>query len=234
MVETESDEILRDADKENVTLLVVGDPFGATTHADIILRARALKIPVRVIHNASIMNAVGACGLQLYNFGQTVSLVFFTDAWKPDSFYDRIKENADLGMHTLVLLDIKVKEQSEENLARGRKIYEPPRYMSIPQALSQLLEIESLRRSGVLSPEETLAIGLSRVGGDESQQRIVGGTLAELAAQPADVFGEPLHSLVIVGKRLHHLEVEYAQQYAVDAIHWRDVARDVYKCVLDD
>jgi len=137
MVETESDEILRDADKENVALLVVGDPFGcvvchrtwtvssypllvsrATTHTDIILRARALKIPVRVIHNASIMNAVGACGLQLYNFGQTVSLVFFTETWKPDSFYDRIKENVDLGMHTLVLLDIKVKEQSEENLAR--------------------------------------------------------------------------------------------------------------------
>lgn len=136
MVETESDEILRDANKENVALLVVGDPFGyvvhqiirpfssyssscrATTHSDIILRARALKIPVRVIHNASIMNAIGACGLQLYNFGQTVSLVFFTDTWKPDSFYDKIKENADLGMHTLVLLDIKVKEQSEENLAR--------------------------------------------------------------------------------------------------------------------
>ena len=125
---------MRDADKVDVAFLVVGDPLGcvvhhdirpipsiffrATTHADIILRARALKIPVRVIHNASIMNAVGACGLQLYNFGQTVSLVFFTDAWKPDSFYDRIKENADLGMHTLVLLDIKVKEQSEENLAR--------------------------------------------------------------------------------------------------------------------
>ena len=64
------------------------------------------------------MNAIGACGLQLYNFGQTVSLVFFTETWRPDSFYDRIKENADLGMHTLVLLDIKVKEQSEENLAR--------------------------------------------------------------------------------------------------------------------
>lgn len=90
----------------------------ATTHTDIILRARALKIPTRVVHNASIMNAVGACGLQLYNFGQTVSLVFFTETWKPDSFYDRIKENADLGLHTLVLLDIKVKEQSEENLAR--------------------------------------------------------------------------------------------------------------------
>ena len=40
------------------------------------------------------------------------------ETWKPDSFYDRVKENADLGMHTLVLLDIKVKEQSIENLAR--------------------------------------------------------------------------------------------------------------------
>lgn len=28
MVETESDEILRNADKEDVALLVVGDPFG--------------------------------------------------------------------------------------------------------------------------------------------------------------------------------------------------------------
>jgi diphthine methyl ester synthase len=65
------------------------------------------------------MNAVGACGLQLYNFGQSVSLVFFTDTWKPDSFYDRIAENSKLGMHTLVLLDIKVKEQSEENMARS-------------------------------------------------------------------------------------------------------------------
>jgi diphthine synthase len=82
------------------------------------LRARKSGIPIRIIHNASILNAVGACGLQLYNFGQTVSLVFFTETWKPDSFYDRIKENADVGLHTLVLLDIKVKEQSDENLAR--------------------------------------------------------------------------------------------------------------------
>lgn len=100
----------------------------ATTHTDIVLRARALNIPTRVIHNASIMNAVGACGLQLYNFGQTVSLVFFTDSWRPDSFYDRIKENADLGMHTLVLLDIKVKEQSEENLARSAQSYQSSHY----------------------------------------------------------------------------------------------------------
>ncbi|EPT02455.1 hypothetical protein FOMPIDRAFT_1118258 [Fomitopsis schrenkii] len=232
MVETESDEILRNADTEDVSLLVVGDPFGATTHTDIIIRARSLKIPTRVIHNASIMNAVGACGLQLYNFGQTVSLVFFTETWKPDSFYDRIRENLALGMHTLVLLDIKVKEQSEENLARGRKIYEAPRYMSIPQAASQITEIEALRGEGILRPETTLAVALSRLGGGEDQ-RIVCGTLEELLAQPADVFGEPLHSLVIVGKRLHHLEVEYAEEYAVNKETWRSVAQSVYRCTLD-
>ncbi|KAF9463563.1 Diphthine synthase [Collybia nuda] len=233
MVETESDEILHNAANEDVSLLVVGDPFGATTHTDIILRARALKIPTRVVHNASIMNAVGACGLQLYGFGQTVSLVFFTETWKPDSFYDRIKENADLGLHTLVLLDIKVKEQSEENLARGRKIYEPPRYMSIPTAVSQLVEIESLRATGILDPNRTLAIALSRVGGGDDNQRIVAGTLAELLAHPADAFGEPLHSLVIVGKRLHHLEVDYAEDFAINRETWRVVARDVYGCSLD-
>jgi diphthine synthase len=76
----------------------------ATTHTDLVIRARELNIPVQVIHNASIMNAIGACGLQLYNFGQTISIVFFTDTWRPDSFYDRIKENRELGLHTLCLL----------------------------------------------------------------------------------------------------------------------------------
>lgn len=31
MVETESDEIIRNADKEDISLLVVGDPFGCDT-----------------------------------------------------------------------------------------------------------------------------------------------------------------------------------------------------------
>jgi diphthine synthase len=106
--------------------------------------------------------------------------------------------------------------------------------MSVPQAVSQLLEIEGLRRSGILSSDATLAIGLSRVGGAEDQQKIVSGTLAELLEQPNDVFGEPLHSLVIVGKRLHPLEAEYAEQYAVDKDSWRDVAKRVYKCPLDE
>ena len=54
----------------------------------------------------------------MYNFGQTISLPFYTDTWTPDSWYDRLEENLRVGMHTLVLVDIKVREQSEENMAR--------------------------------------------------------------------------------------------------------------------
>jgi diphthine synthase len=106
MVESECDKILEGADKINVAFLVVGDPFGATTHSDLCIRAKELNIDVQCIHNASIMNAVGACGLQLYNFGQAVSIVFFTENWRPDSFYPRIQANRQAGMHTLCLLGI--------------------------------------------------------------------------------------------------------------------------------
>lgn len=53
----------------------------------------ALPGKVEVIHNASVMGAVASCGLQLYNFGQTVSIPLWTENWEPDSFHDKIKIN---------------------------------------------------------------------------------------------------------------------------------------------
>jgi hypothetical protein len=78
--------------------------ISATTHTDLLIRAQSMGISTHVVHNASIMNAVGACGLQLYSFGQTVSIPFFRTGWRPDSFYDKIAYNAGGGMHTLCLL----------------------------------------------------------------------------------------------------------------------------------
>ena len=73
LVESEADVILEDADTEDVAFCVVGDPFGATTHTDLQLRAAERGIKVETVHNASIMNAIGCCGLQLYRFGQVCS-----------------------------------------------------------------------------------------------------------------------------------------------------------------
>lgn len=210
LVESGSDVILENAENDDIAFLVVGDPFGATTHTDLILRARELNIKVEAIHNASVMNAVGACGLQLYQFGQTISMVFFTDNWRPDSFYPKIMENRKIGLHTLVLLDIKVKEQSIENLARGRKIYEPPRYMDIQTAAQQLLEVEENRNEKAYTPE-TPCVAISRLG--SPSQTFKSATLRELAEYDA---GEPLHSLVIMGRQSHDLELDYLLEFTDD------------------
>jgi diphthine synthase len=187
-----------------------------------VLRARELSIPTRSIPNASILTSIGTTGLQLYNFGQTVSMVFFLDNWKPASFYDRVAENARIGLHTLVLLDIKVKEQSLENMARGRKIYEPPRYMTVAQCAAQMLEVEEeIKMEGVYG-RESLAVGVARVGSEN--EKIVAGTLEELC--DADL-GAPLHSLVLLGRRTHDLERDFLLEFAVDKEKFKSVwARD--------
>lgn len=63
-----------------------------------------MRVDVKVVHNASVMNAIGICGLQLYRYGETVSIPFFTETWRPDSFYEKIERNRNLGLHTLCLL----------------------------------------------------------------------------------------------------------------------------------
>ncbi|XP_062308206.1 diphthine methyl ester synthase [Osmerus eperlanus] len=205
MVEQEADDILKGANVNDVAFLVVGDPFGATTHSDLVLRAVNAGIPYRVIHNASILNAVGCCGLQLYNFGETVSIVFWTDTWRPESFYDKIKKNRNMGMHTLCLLALLTMTFGSLFLFRGRKIYEPPRYMTVCQAAEQLLEIVQNRRERgeeLAITEETICVGLARVGAED--QAIYTGTLRQLVS--CDL-GAPLHSMIVAG-HLHPLEVE--------------------------
>jgi diphthamide biosynthesis methyltransferase len=37
---------------------------------------------------------------------------------------------------------------AEHSFRRGRKVYEPPRFMSIKQCIEQLLEVEEKRKEG--------------------------------------------------------------------------------------
>jgi len=223
LVEQGADELLEASKESDVAFLVVGDPFGATTHSDLVLRASSAGIPHAVVHNASILNAVGCCGLQLYNFGETVSVVFWTDSWKPESFFDKILKNRRLGFHTLCLLDIKVKEQSVENLLRGRKIYEPPKFMSVKTCAEQFLEILDKRKcspekvgseEGALD-ENSLCVGVARVGADD--QKIVVDTLRMMVSEKVEeTLGGPLHSLVIPAANPHPLELDMLRTFALD------------------
>ncbi|XP_066149585.1 diphthine methyl ester synthase [Euwallacea fornicatus] len=209
LVEQGANDILQDASISDVALLVVGDPFGATTHTDLVLRAEHQKIPVQVIHNASILNAVGCCGLQLYSFGETVSIPYWTDTWKPDSFYDKIASNFRNKLHTLCLLDIKVKEPTLESLVRKKKEYMPPRFMSVAEAAEQLLEVVrgGMKAATEITPD-SLCIGLARVGSET--QKIAACSLQSMTRVE---LGGPLHSLIIPGPELHPLEEEYLEKF---------------------
>ncbi|GAB2234307.1 hypothetical protein Droror1_Dr00003554 [Drosera rotundifolia] len=208
MVEEKVDSILSEAQHSNVGFLVVGDPFGATTHSDLVVRAKRAGIEVNVVHNASVMNAVGICGLQLYRYGETVSIPFFTENWRPYSFYEKIKRNRGLGLHTLCLLDIRVKELTRESLCGGRKQYEPPRFMSINTAIDQLLEAVHNCGESVYG-EDTTCVGFARLGSED--QKIVVGTMRQLLTVD---FGAPLHSLVIIGET-HPVEEEMLSFFAI-------------------
>ncbi len=200
LVEKEAEEkLIRPSKEKNVALLVVGDVFGATTHTDLLLRAKELNVDVEIIYNASIINAVGVVGLELYKYGKTTSIVFPDDNWLPETPYDVIKQNKENGLHTLCLLDIKVAEPTKKNLLVGRNTPQDPRFMTVEEGLGVLLRIEQKREEKIIS-EDTLAIGIVRLGC--SDQLIIAGTIKKLLTID---FGKPLHSLIIPGK-LHHVE----------------------------
>uniref|UniRef100_A0A7S2GEP7 diphthine methyl ester synthase n=1 Tax=Octactis speculum TaxID=3111310 RepID=A0A7S2GEP7_9STRA len=194
---------------EEVAFLVVGDPLCATTHTDMMIRARDFGVEVKVIHNASVMGAIAGCGLQLYSFGLTVSIPFFDEKWRPDSFYDKIGSNRVGKMHTLALLDIKVKEPDYEAMMKGRTQFLPPRYMTVSTAVAQLLEIEGRRQEGHCLPS-SLGVGMARLG--QPTQQIAFGTLEELLE--ADL-GGPLHCLVLCTGDLHDLEMQFMAPFRV-------------------
>jgi len=123
MIESKAEStILKDAKKKTVGFLVMGDVFSATTHSDLFLRAKKSGIKTYVLHGSSVVSAVGITGLQLYNFGKTLSIPF----GKSESFYEGFKLNSSKGLHSLFLLDLDVKER---------------KYMSANEGIRRLLDV---------------------------------------------------------------------------------------------
>ncbi|XP_066388021.1 probable diphthine methyl ester synthase isoform X2 [Miscanthus floridulus] len=83
-----------------------------------------------------------------------------------------------------------------QSLCRGTRVYEPPRFMTVNTAISQLLELFEMR--GEPEPAydvDSLCIGVARLGSDD--EKILAGPMGKLV--DAD-FGPPPHCLVIVGE----------------------------------
>ena len=193
LVEKQAQKILEHAKKHDISFLVVGDVFQATTHTDLYLRAKKQDIPVKIIPNAGIMNVASHSGLQLYKFGKTTSIVFDDDGWLPKTPYETIKQNQQRGLHTLCLLDIKVAEPTKQNLRKGINKPAPPRYMTIKQAIRILEKLEKKQKQKIITPNTKL-VGLARMGTDNYMKY---GKLPEIKKHD---FKKPLHTLIIIGK----------------------------------
>lgn len=97
-------QVLLNTTKEtDVAIFVPGDPLAATTHIDLLIEAKKHKIPVRVIHNASVFSAVAEAGLQLYKFGRAATVPYTKQL---AAVRDAVATNKAAGLHTLLLLDI--------------------------------------------------------------------------------------------------------------------------------
>ena len=191
LVESDNNEIIENAKTKNVAFLVAGDPLVATTHIDLFLRARKEGVKCNIIHNASIVSAVGVTGLQVYKFGKTTSIPLENE--NIESPYDALKDNLSLGLHTLFLLDLNPEEE---------------KFLSINDAIRYLLKVE-LKRNEKTFSEKTLCIGCARIG-SENQIIKVGSAKDLLKVN----FGKPGHCLIVPGK-LHFMEEDGLKIYSI-------------------
>ena len=182
LVEADDNEIIKNAKTKNAAFLVFGDPLVATTHIDLFLRAKKEGIKCNVIHNASIISAVGITGLQVYKFGKTTSIPLENE--NIETPYEVLKDNLSLDMHTLFLLDLNPEEE---------------KFLSINDAIRYLLKVE-LKRNQKIFSEKIFCVGCARIGSET--QYIKSGSAKVLLKQN---FGKYPHCLIVPGK-LHFME----------------------------
>ncbi len=99
-------EIIKEAKKQDIALLVYGSPLFATTHITLIQEAKKQKVKYEIIYNSSVFDAIAETGLQLYKFGKITSMPCWQKNYNPMSFMGVISDNLKINAHTLLLIDI--------------------------------------------------------------------------------------------------------------------------------
>jgi diphthine synthase len=176
-------EILKNAKKKKVVLLAYGDPYIATTHIELRVRAIQEKIKTQTVHAASSLTSlVGEAGLHYYKIGKIVTIM--SELKSMTTPYYVIYKNLIDGNHTLLLLEY---NQDAEF------------FLEPKNALNALLETEKEQKRKVIHPS-TFVIVASRIG--FKNQEITSGKISTM--KKID-FGKPPHTIIIPGK-LHFTE----------------------------
>ncbi|MEM2478889.1 MAG: diphthine synthase [Candidatus Pacearchaeota archaeon] len=160
MLEEKSDELIRLAKNANIALLVYGDPLIATTHIALINEARKQGIKIKIVHNVSIINAITETGLSPYKFGKIASMPRWQEGYKPESFYDIIKQNLSINSHTLLLIDSELSfeqalkqlaEVDKEKILKHREIFVCSR-LGTSQAKIKKIKLEGIKEDKIEKP----------------------------------------------------------------------------------
>jgi diphthine synthase len=188
-LEENSGKIIQEAKKQDVAIFIEGSALVQTTHLSLLQEARKLKIKTKIVHNASIISAVGETGLHAQKFGQYVTIPFQerTKGKLPESVFEIIRENQKRVLHTLCLLDM----AAEQN-----------RYMTVNESLEILL-------NGKVVEENTEIVAFARAGSDKPL--IAYGKVKDLIRKNI----REIPAVVIIPGKMHYTEKEFLNLYSV-------------------
>ena len=213
LIESEIEEkIMLPAKSSEVVLLVIGDPLIATTHIDLLLRARQLEVKTKIYNNVSIANFITRTGLQFYKFGKITSIPFFNEKFMPRTPFLIHIDNYKMGAHSLFLLDL---NPSNDIAYKGDE-----KYLSAESALNFLLNIPKImldneeieEKETLIIDENVKAVVCSRLGFDN--EKIIYGSIADLIKYDQDYkLTEPL--CIIIPGDLHSIEQEYLNLFKI-------------------
>lgn len=182
MVEDGS-EILANAKTKTVVLVSYGDPYIATTHIELRVRAMSDGIKTATIHGSSaVTSMIGECGLHHYKTGRPATIM--NDPKSMTTPYYTILRNLLDGSHTILLLEYD----------ESKKFFLEP-----AGALELLLGAERGQKRRVID-ESTFVIVASRIGSES--QKITAGTVSHIMG--ADL-GDAPHTIIVPGS-LHFTE----------------------------
>ncbi len=177
--------IIEKARDRDVAILVPGDPMIATTHSALRLEAEKSGVEVKIIHSASIINAIcGLTGLHNYRFGKSATVSYPYAGKVSKTPINVIKQNLSIDAHTVLFLDLH------------------PKPMTIGEAIDILEKAEA-------SILDLFAVGIARAGSEKPFVKC--DRLKKLRYVD---FGEPLHILVVLARTLHFMEFECLRQFA--------------------
>lgn len=196
-------EILRRAESgEDVAVVSYGDPYAATTHTELRVRAARAGVRTRTAHAASALTAiVGECGLHHYKVGRIATVMRSAAGAGEGAFgepaagaaaaastYRLLRANIQEGCHTILLL-----EYDED----GGGFFMGPR-----QAMDMLEEADRGQQWRGAFDGSTYVAVASRVG--LPGQAVAAGRVGSVRGMD---FGSPPHAIVVPGS-LHFTEAD--------------------------